>query len=131
MERTEKEWYGATEVTHESGTTPSTALATLGIIKQFSRDVDWGQLDYLLVDTPPGTSDEHLSIAQYFKENGITGAIVITTPQEVSLQDVRKEITFCRKLKIPVIGVVENMSGFVCPSCKVGERDSWPSCLCA
>ncbi|KAF9116030.1 cytosolic Fe-S cluster assembly factor nbp35 [Mortierella sp. AM989] len=89
-----------------------------GLIKQFLKDVDWGDLDYLVVDTPPGTSDEHLSVVQYLKETGITGAILITTPQEVALQDVRKEIDFCRKVKIPIIGVVENMAGFVCPSCK-------------
>ncbi|KAF9984863.1 cytosolic Fe-S cluster assembly factor nbp35 [Mortierella antarctica] len=89
-----------------------------GLIKQFLKDVDWGDLDFLVVDTPPGTSDEHLSVVQYLKESGITGAILITTPQEVALQDVRKEIDFCRKVKIPIIGVVENMAGFVCPSCK-------------
>jgi len=89
-----------------------------GLIKQFLKDVDWGDLDYLVVDTPPGTSDEHLSVVQYMKETGITGAILITTPQEVALQDVRKEIDFCRKVKIPIIGVVENMAGFVCPNCK-------------
>ncbi|KAG0230999.1 cytosolic Fe-S cluster assembly factor nbp35 [Mortierella sp. GBA43] len=88
-----------------------------GLIKQFLKDVDWGDLDFLVVDTPPGTSDEHLSVVQYLKETGITGAILITTPQEVALQDVRKEIDFCRKVKIPIIGVVENMAGFVCPSC--------------
>ncbi|KND04801.1 cytosolic Fe-S cluster assembly factor NBP35 [Spizellomyces punctatus DAOM BR117] len=89
-----------------------------GIIKQFLKDVDWGQLDFLVVDTPPGTSDEHLSAVQYLKEAGIDGAVIITTPQEMSLQDVRKEINFCKKTKIPIIGVVENMSGFVCPGCK-------------
>lgn len=89
-----------------------------GLIGQFLRDVDWGALDYLLVDTPPGTSDEHLSIVQYLKESGIDGAVVVTTPQEVALQDVRREIDFCRKAGVRVLGVVENMSGFVCPSCK-------------
>ncbi|CAG8434097.1 5296_t:CDS:2 [Diversispora eburnea] len=88
-----------------------------GMIKQFLKDVDWGELDFMLIDTPPGTSDEHLSIAQFLKESGIDGAIVITTPQEISLQDVRKEIDFCKKVKIPILGVVENMSGFVCPNC--------------
>lgn len=89
-----------------------------GMIKQFLGDVDWGELDYLIVDTPPGTSDEHLSTVS-FLENSREGlaAIVITTPQELSLLDVRKEINFCRKLKIPIVGVVENMAGFVCPSC--------------
>ncbi|KAK9764342.1 cytosolic Fe-S cluster assembly factor nbp35 [Basidiobolus ranarum] len=89
-----------------------------GLIKQFLKDVDWGELDFLLVDTPPGTTDEHISITQYLKEAGITGAIVVTTPQEVALQDVRKEINFCRKVNLPILGVVENMSGFVCPNCK-------------
>ncbi|KAJ3091710.1 Cytosolic Fe-S cluster assembly factor nubp1 [Quaeritorhiza haematococci] len=88
-----------------------------GLIKQFLKDVDWGELDYLLVDTPPGTSDEHLSIVQFMKESKIDGAVIITTPQEVSLQDVRREINFCRKVNVPVLGVVENMSGFVCPKC--------------
>ncbi|XP_033091657.1 cytosolic Fe-S cluster assembly factor NUBP1 isoform X2 [Trachypithecus francoisi] len=89
-----------------------------GMIKQFLRDVDWGEVDYLIVDTPPGTSDEHLSVVQYLAAARIDGAVLITTPQEVSLQDVRKEINFCRKVKLPVIGVVENMSGFICPKCK-------------
>lgn len=96
-----------------------------GLIKQFLKDVDWGTLDFMLVDTPPGTSDEHLSVASYLKESGIDGAIVITTPQEVALQDVRKEIDFCRKVGIPVLGLVENMSGFVCPNCH-GESMIFP-----
>uniref|UniRef100_A0A8C9G9H2 NUBP iron-sulfur cluster assembly factor 1, cytosolic n=1 Tax=Pavo cristatus TaxID=9049 RepID=A0A8C9G9H2_PAVCR len=89
-----------------------------GLIKQFLRDVDWGEVDYLIVDTPPGTSDEHLSIVQYLSASHIDGAVIVTTPQEVSLQDVRKEINFCHKVKLPIIGVVENMSGFICPNCK-------------
>ena len=89
-----------------------------GLIKQFLKDVEWGEMDYLLVDTPPGTSDEHLSVNSYLKESGVDGAVVLTTPQEVSLLDVRKEIDFCRKAGIKVLGIVENMSGFVCPSCK-------------
>ncbi|PKK24444.1 nucleotide binding protein 1 [Columba livia] len=89
-----------------------------GLIKQFLRDVDWGEVDYLIVDTPPGTSDEHLSIVQYLGAAHIDGAVIVTTPQEVSLQDVRKEINFCHKVKLPIIGVVENMSGFICPKCK-------------
>ncbi|TMW55417.1 hypothetical protein Poli38472_013308 [Pythium oligandrum] len=82
-----------------------------GIIKQFLVDVQWGDLDYLIIDTPPGTSDEHISIVQYMKEAGLDGAVVVTTPQEVALMDVRKELNFCRKTKINVLGVVENMSG--------------------
>lgn len=89
-----------------------------GLIKQFLKDVEWGDLDYLLVDTPPGTSDEHLSVNTYLKESGVDGAIIVTTPQEVSLLDVRKEIDFCRKAGIPILGIVENMSGFVCSNCK-------------
>lgn len=89
-----------------------------GLIKKFLKDVDWGHMDVLLVDTPPGTSDEHLSVTSYLKESGIDGALLVTTPQEVSLLDVRKEINFCKKAGIKVLGLVENMSGFVCPSCK-------------
>ncbi|KAI9309297.1 cytosolic Fe-S cluster assembly factor NBP35 [Cunninghamella echinulata] len=96
-----------------------------GLIKQFLRDVEWGALDYLIVDTPPGTSDEHLSVNTYLKETGIDGAVIITTPQEVALQDVRKEIDFCRKANIPILGLVENMSGFVCPNCH-GESVIFP-----
>jgi len=88
-----------------------------GLIKQFLTDVNWGPLDVLLMDTPPGTSDEHLSIVTYLQDSALDGAVIVTTPQEVSLMDVRKEINFCRKVKLPIIGVVENMSGFVCPSC--------------
>jgi Mrp family chromosome partitioning ATPase len=90
-----------------------------GLIKQFLKDVNWGEgLDYMIVDTPPGTSDEHLSVTTYMKDVGIDGALIVTTPQEVALLDVRKEIDFCRKAGINILGVVENMSGFVCPNCK-------------
>ncbi|KAF2752998.1 cytosolic Fe-S cluster assembly factor NBP35 [Pseudovirgaria hyperparasitica] len=89
-----------------------------GLIKQFLKDVDWGELDYLIVDTPPGTSDEHLSVNSFLKEAGVDGAVLVTTPQEVSLLDVRKEVDFCRKAGIRILGIVENMSGFVCPGCK-------------
>jgi Mrp family chromosome partitioning ATPase len=89
-----------------------------GLIKQFLSDVDWGALDFLLVDAPPGTSDEHLSIVQYLLgSGGVDGAIMVTTPQEVSLLDVRKEISFCNKTHVKVLGVVENMSGYICPCC--------------
>eukprot|EP01112_Ceratiomyxa_fruticulosa_P002455 TRINITY_DN1256_c0_g1_i1.p1 TRINITY_DN1256_c0_g1~~TRINITY_DN1256_c0_g1_i1.p1 ORF type:complete len:320 (-),score=64.71 TRINITY_DN1256_c0_g1_i1:87-1046(-) len=99
-----------------------------GLIKQFLRDVDWGALDYLVVDSPPGTSDEHLSITQYLKSTGsVDGAVIVTGPQEVSLMDVRKEINFCKKVGIPVIGVVENMSGFVCPKCNKESQIFTPS----
>jgi Mrp family chromosome partitioning ATPase len=88
-----------------------------GLIKQFLKDVEWGDLDLLLVDTPPGTSDEHLSISSFLTASGVDGAILVTTPQEVALLDVRKELDFCRKANIPIIGMVENMAGFVCPKC--------------
>jgi Mrp family chromosome partitioning ATPase len=78
---------------------------------------EWGDLDFLLVDTPPGTSDVHLSVNSFLEESGVDEAVVVTTPQEVSQLDVRKEIDFCRKAGIRVLGIVENMSGFVCPKC--------------
>ncbi|MFP4057781.1 MAG: iron-sulfur cluster carrier protein MrpORP [Candidatus Brocadiia bacterium] len=90
----------------------------MGVIRQFLKDVNWGELDYLVVDSPPGTGDEPLSICQLLED--ADGAIVVTTPQDVATADVRKCITFCRKLSLPVLGVVENMSGFVCPHC--GQR---------
>lgn len=89
-----------------------------GMIRQFLSEVDWGQLDYLILDTPPGTSDEHLSATTYLgKTDGDWGAVLVTTPNEVSLLDVRKEISFCRKMKVPIVGVIENMAAFVCPKC--------------
>ncbi|KAK3626730.1 cytosolic Fe-S cluster assembly factor nbp35 [Elasticomyces elasticus] len=88
-----------------------------GLIKRFLMDVEWGSMDYLVVDTPPGTSDEHLSVNSYLKESGVDGAVLVTTPQEVALLDVRKEIDFCKKAGIRILGLVENMSGFVCPKC--------------
>ena len=114
------------------------------MVRQFLTDVLWPELDYLLIDTPPGTSDEHISLAENLlkltdpalgpgdgdgndalmgsekKRKQLAGAIVVTTPQAVATADVRKEINFCRKTGIPVLGVVENMSGFVCECC--GER---------
>ncbi|CAG0903555.1 unnamed protein product [Cyprideis torosa] len=87
-----------------------------GMIKQFLRDVDWGELDVLLVDSPPGTSDEHLSIVQLLSSS-LSGAVIVSTPQEVALLDVRKEISFCRRVGLRVLGVVENMAEFVCPKC--------------
>lgn len=85
------------------------------LIRQFLSDVEWGDLDYLVIDSPPGTGDEPLSVGQLV--TGADGALVITTPQEIALTDVRKSITFCRKLGLPVLGVIENMSGFTCPHC--------------
>ena len=85
------------------------------VIGQFLGDVYWGDLDYLLVDLPPGTGDEALSVANLIK--GVDGAIIVTTPQDVALLDSRKAITFARQLKLPLVGIVENMSGFNCPHC--------------
>ncbi len=87
----------------------------MGAIKQFLMDVAWGDLDWLVIDSPPGTGDEPLSVCQLIP--GITGAVIVTTPQKVAAVDVRKSITFCRRLGVPVLGVVENMSGFACPKC--------------
>ncbi|CAI0456834.1 unnamed protein product [Linum tenue] len=86
-----------------------------GLIKQFLKDVHWGELDFLVVDAPPGTSDEHISIVQFLQATGIDGAIIVTTPQQVSLIDVRKEVSFCKKVGVEVLGVVENMSGLSQP----------------
>lgn len=87
----------------------------IGVITQLLRDVAWGELDYLVVDVPPGTGDEPLTICQLIPD--MDGAVVVTTPQEMAAVDVRKSINFCRKLDIPVLGVIENMSGFKCPCC--------------
>lgn len=92
------------------------------MIRQFLKDVYWGDknspLDYLLIDTPPGTSDEHIAIAEELRwAHPLDGAIIVTTPQQVATADVRKEINFCKKVNFDVLGVVENMSGFICPHC--------------
>ena len=84
-------------------------------IRQFLADVNWGELDYLIIDAPPGTGDEPLSVCQLITD--ITGAIIVTTPQEISLLDVKKSINFVRQLNVPLTGIIENMSGFVCPHC--------------
>jgi ATP-binding protein involved in chromosome partitioning len=84
-------------------------------IKQFLTDVMWGELDYLLIDLPPGTGDEPLSVAQLMPD--LDGAIIVTMPSELSSQIVKKAVTFAENLQMPVIGVVENMSGFICPHC--------------
>ncbi len=85
------------------------------LIQQFIRDVAWGELDYLVVDCPPGTGDEPLAVLQLM--GAATRAVIVTTPQDVAVLDVKKSLTFCEELKIPVLGVIENMSGFVCPHC--------------
>ncbi|KAI9791639.1 MAG: cytosolic Fe-S cluster assembly factor cfd1 [Peltula sp. TS41687] len=108
------------------------------MVRQFLRDVLWGELDYLLVDTPPGTSDEHISLVEALLKQTqprpvgggvgggvgsgpggpqLAGAVVVTTPQAVATADVKKELNFCRKTRVDVLGVVENMAGFVCPHC--------------
>jgi ATP-binding protein involved in chromosome partitioning len=86
-----------------------------GMIKDFIGRVQWGNLDYLVVDCPPGTGDEPLSVAQFLK--GKAKAVIVTTPQQVATIDVEKCITFCKQLELPALGIVENMSGFVCPHC--------------
>ncbi len=83
-------------------------------INQFITDIDWGHLDFLIVDSPPGTGDEPLSVAQTIPD---AKAIIVTTPQEVALADVRKSINFCKKINKDIVGMVENMSGYVCPHC--------------
>ncbi len=88
----------------------------MSLIKQFLKDVDWGDLDFLIIDAPPGTGDEPLSVVQLLDD--LDGALIVTTPQDMSLIDVRKSITFCRQLHMPVLGIVENMSGFICPHCR-------------
>jgi predicted Fe-Mo cluster-binding NifX family protein len=86
-------------------------------IRQFIGDVEWGELDYLIIDSPPGTGDEPLSVIQTIPD---AKAIIVTTPQEISLADVRKSISFCRRVSMEILGIIENMSGFVCPHC--GEK---------
>ncbi len=85
-------------------------------IKQFLSDVSWGELDYLIIDSPPGTGDEPLSVCQLIPD--IDGAVIVTTPQDVAILDSRKSVLFAQTLKMKVIGIIENMSGFVCPYCK-------------
>ncbi len=87
----------------------------MAAIKQFLSDVDWGNLDYLIIDSPPGTGDEPLSTCQLIPD--ITGAVIVTTPQDVAVLDSRKTVMFARQLHVPVIGIIENMSGFICPHC--------------
>lgn len=101
------------------------------MIRQFLSDVLWAETDYLLVDTPPGTSDEHIALAEQLLTMSATdpaaaqssglprlaGAVLVTTPQAVATSDVRKEVNFCVKTKIPTLGVIENMSGYACPCC--------------
>ena len=85
-------------------------------IKQLLADVNWGELDHLIIDSPPGTGDEPLSVCQLIPD--VDGAIIVTTPQDVAVLDSRKSVGFAKRLKIPVTGIIENMSGFICPHCK-------------
>lgn len=87
-------------------------------IKQFLAEVNWGKLDFLIIDSPPGTGDEPLSVCQLIPE--LDGGIIVTTPQEIALSDSRKCIHFLRNINIPILGIIENMSGFRCPKC--GEK---------
>ena len=89
--------------------------AKAGVIQQLSEQVEWGERDVLVVDCPPGTGDEPLSVLQIFGEKAL--ALIVTSPQDVAVDDVRRSITFCHQLSTPIIGIVENLSGFVCPSC--------------
>jgi Mrp family chromosome partitioning ATPase len=89
------------------------------VIEQFLREVNWGDLDFLVVDCPPGTGDEPLSVLQRLQPD--VHVVVVTTPQEVAVADVRRSISFCRTVGAPILGIVENMSGYVCPHC--GEVD--------
>lgn len=119
----------------------STAIVWRGpkktaMIRQFLTDVRWPPLDYLLIDTPPGTSDEHISVVETLLKNvsnynyatserrypALAGAVIVTTPQAVAVADVRKEINFCAKTGVKIVGVIENMSGYVCPCC--GEQSN-------
>lgn len=100
--------------------TPDTPLVWRGplkgiAIKQFLAEVNWGKLDFLIIDSPPGTGDEPLSVCQLIPE--LDGGIIVTTPQEIALSDSRKCVQFLRNIHIPIIGIVENMSGFRCPHC--------------
>ncbi len=87
----------------------------MNLIKQFMEDIEWPELDYLIVDCPPGTGDEPLSVIQILKK--ISGVIIVSTPQEIAYLDVRKAINFAKKMEIPILGIVENMTEIVCPHC--------------
>ena len=105
------------------GREPDTAViwrgpVKVGLIRQFLADVNWGELDYLVVDLPPGTGDEPITLVQSLED--ADGAVVVTTPQEVAISDVRRSLRFCKKVGLKVLGLIENMSRFVCPHC--GER---------
>jgi len=88
------------------------------LIKNFLRDTDWGELDYLVIDAPPGTSDEHLTIVQQLKQYpGNLSCVIVTTSSSLSVADVRRQVSFCKKSEIKILGIIENMSGCQCPKC--------------
>ncbi|HBD95288.1 MAG: hypothetical protein A2015_16150 [Spirochaetes bacterium GWF1_31_7] len=93
--------------------------AKMGAIKQFLSEIVWPELDYLFIDCPPGTGDEPLSVIQLIGD--VTGAVIVSTPQQISLLDVRKSLNFAKKLDLPVLGIIENMSGFICPTCNTNH----------
>jgi ATP-binding protein involved in chromosome partitioning len=95
----------------------------MGIIRQFLKDVLWGELDYLVVDLPPGTGDASLTLAQ---EVPLSGGIIVSTPQDVALLDVQRGIAMFRQVNVPILGIIENMSYYVCPCC--GEREEIFGC---
>jgi len=90
----------------------------ISVIKQFMQDIQWPELDYLIVDSPPGTGDEPLSVVQTLKN--VDGSLIVSTPQDIALLDARKTIKFSQKMDVPILGIIENMSTFVCPHC--GEK---------
>lgn len=90
----------------------------ISVIKQFMQDIQWPELDYLIVDSPPGTGDEPLSVVQTLKK--VDGSIIVSTPQDIALLDARKTIKFSQKMAVPILGIIENMSTFICPHC--GEK---------
>ncbi|HOA75192.1 MAG TPA: Mrp/NBP35 family ATP-binding protein [Phycisphaerae bacterium] len=101
-------------------TSPTDAVIWRGprkyaLIRQFLKDVNWGRLDYLVIDSPPGTGDEPLAVAQLVGKPAT--AVLVTTPQELAVNDVRRSVSFCRAVDLPVLGIIENMSGFACPAC--------------
>jgi len=87
----------------------------ISAIRQFIADIEWGVVDYLIIDAPPGTGDEPLTVVQTIPDSE---ALIVTTPQEISLADVRKSINFCRQVNLDILGIIENMSGFACPHCR-------------
>ena len=87
----------------------------MGMIQKLLSDVSWGELDYLIIDSPPGTGDEPLSVCQLIPD--LDGVVVVTTPQDVAILDARKSVVFAKEVNVPVIGIIENMSGFSCPHC--------------